>query len=380
MKRTPKLSLLLAGGISLAHVCTANTAPVEYELSGRYEVHAKGGGSLSRAERLKAFVIERTPPGQTPRMTGELGAEFNRIHGAAENQLQSKGAAASREFKIWVRDNAWCIHTRRAASGTNVGWEHGTVDGKEFHMSLLTDGGGAQGWAFHRPWGVPHSLADEGVPMLWMMTASAGFFETNSGGLLWPAHVKISLTGDKEQTQDHRQPGRWTLRGSRPELPNAIAFLDERQRTNASYVVTGLTNVGRLLLPTGFIFEQIGQPSYVNGQYQPNILERLVVTFTNFAATCSRKDLRPRVHPNMSVVDFRVKQPEAYANTNRMKGYVLNPEQKWPTKTTAQAKVDGRSRWREWLWPAALVAVAGLGGAVWWLRRKGRTGAGPGRG
>ena len=53
-------------------------------------------------------------------------------------------------------------------------------------MSLLTPQGGAQGWAFHRPWGVPHSLADDAVPIVWMMAASAGYFEQLTGTLIWP--------------------------------------------------------------------------------------------------------------------------------------------------------------------------------------------------
>lgn len=354
---------------------TVVAAPVEYELSGSYEMLAKGSGQFAAVQRMKAFVAERTPPGETPRLNEALIKEYRKLHGDKEDQMQPKGA---REIKIWVRDNAWCIHTRGAASAPAVGWEHGSVDGKEFQMSLLTDGGGAQGWAFHRPWGAPHSLADEGVPMLWMMTASAGYFETLTNSLIWPAHMKISQSSDKEQKQDFRQPGAWKLRESKPRLPSVITFHGgPQQLTNATYEVTGLTNVGKLLLPTGFIWENLGMPSRVNSAWVPNVRERMVVRFTNFSAVCTRKDLHPRVHPNMSVVDYRVQQPAEYANTNRMKGYVLSAEQKWPTKNTAQAKVDGRSQWREWLWAAALVAVAGLGGAVWWLRRKGRSTAPP---
>ena len=119
--------------------CCASAA--EYELSGSYE-HFGRRNDPEAVARLQKFVKEHSPPGQPPRMTHQIKAEFEKLHGPLSELLNQNlkplGEKFDREFKVWVRDNAWCIHTRLPGSDPKTGWEHGTLDGKEFSMTLLT--------------------------------------------------------------------------------------------------------------------------------------------------------------------------------------------------------------------------------------------------
>ncbi len=349
-------------------------AQMEYELSGSYEHFGRTRPDPAVTARFNEFIAKRTPPGQPARLTPAMKAEYEQLYGplpgARRTGPELLGESFNREFKIWVRDAAWCIHTRRHGSAPTAGWEHGSVDGQEFQMSLLTDGGGAQGSVFNRPWGAPHSLVETGVPMLWMMTASTGYFDTLTNQLIWPAHMQVSLKSDEDLARDRRQPGIWSRQQSSPRLPTSVAFLDPAGRTNALYQTTGGTNLGKMFLPTGFIWERFGGQRIEGGTVVLAVEERLEVRFTNFSTVCTRKDLHPRVHPNMTVADYRVQQPTNRVKYASMKGYVLDQNSQWPSPRSGQNLVTGKRSWRDGIWVAALVAVVALGGAVCWLRRK----------
>ena len=209
----------------------------EYELSGSYEHFGRRNDPEGLA-RLQQFVKEHTPPGQPPRLTREVKAEFEKLHGpmseVLNQNLRPLGEKFDREFKVWVRDNAWCIHTRLPGSDPKTGWEHGTLDGKEFSMTLLTTGGGAAGWVGYRSHPVPHSMSDFGVPMVWTMTASGGYFDTVTNNLVWPAHMLISAGKPGQPEVDYRQPCIITRRDGKPGLPMALTFRAGDGRTNAS--------------------------------------------------------------------------------------------------------------------------------------------------
>ena len=355
---------------------------VEYELSGSYE-HFERGNEPEGLARLQQFVKEHTPPGQPPRMTREIKAEFEKLHGpiagVLKQDLWSKGDKFDREFKVWVRGNAWCIHTRRPDSEPKTGWEHGMVDGKELTITLLTDGGGGMGMVGYRSQPVPHSLWDFGVPIVWMMTASGGYFDTLTNNLVWPSHMLISGARPGQPEVDYRQPCIITRRDAKPGLPMALTFRTGDGQTNASYRAIGFRELGGLSLPSGFVWEQYGGLVPVPGGQYLRVDNRIVARITNFVAVCTRKDLRPRVLPNMGVADYRVKQPTnqmAAATTNpavavSTKGYVVR-DGKWPSAAKAQDLVDGRKRTsKDWIW-AAVLAVVLLGGAVAWLRWRAR--------
>ena len=378
-------SVMISGarGGWIAWFClTCWATAVEYELSGSYEYFGRRQDATELA-RQREFVKERTSPGQPPRMTFQLKGAYEKRYGPLSalvmGEPRALGEAFNREFKVWVRGNAWCIHTRLPGSTPKTGWEHGSLDGREFFMSLLTTNGGAMGIVSYRSGTVPHSLSDDGVPMVWMMTASGRYFDTLTNQLIWPAHTKHILRNDEDRARDYRQPGSWVRRDGKPGLPMAIAFLDAKGVTNAFYRATGFRVVDGLSLPSGFIWERYGGLAPDGDDFVIRTDERIVARITNFVGHCSRKDLRPRVLPNMSVADYRVKQPTnqtAAVTTNPVvavgtKGYVVR-DGKWPTTAKAQDLLDGRKRRpKDWIWAAVLAAVV-LGGAVGWLRWRAR--------
>ena len=375
----------IQGGWIAWFCLTCWATAVEYELSGSYEYFGRRQDATELA-RQREFVKERTPPGQPPRMTFPLKGAYEKRYGPLSalvlGEPRPLGETFNREFKVWVRGNAWCIHTRQAGSGPKTGWEHGSLDGKEFYMSLLSVAGLAMGSVSYRSGPVPHTLSDDGVPMVWMMTASGGYFDTLTNQLIWPAHTKYFLRNDEDRARDYRQAGSWVRRDGIPGLPMAIAFLDAKGVTNAFYRASGFREVDGLSLPSGFIWERYGGLAPDGDDFVIRTDERIVARITNFVGHCSRKDLRPRALPNMSVADYRVKQPTnqtAAVTTNpavsvSTKGYVVR-DGKWPTTAKAQDLVDGRKRTpKDWIWAAALAVVL-LGGAVWWLRRRARRAA-----
>ena len=374
----PCLLLWFVGLFSSAPVAKA----VEYELSGSFE---RFGRRQSQEEqtRIRDFVTERTPPGEKPVMTKKTLADYERKYGVSPFQMrgdpQPLGEKFNREFKVWVRDNAWCIHTRAPGTDPKSGWEHGMEDGNELMITLVLEGGGAMGMVGYRFNPVPHSGWDFGVPIVWMMTASGGHFDTLTNSLVWPAHMTFGGGKPGEPEPDRRQPCVIERREGKPGLPMMLAFRTADGRTNAFYRAIGFREFGRLSLPSGFVFESYGGLDYSGGVVSLRVNDRIVAHITNFVATCARKDLRPRVLPGMTIADYRVTQPTnqlVNAGTNAapsraLQGYAIQ-DAKWPSVAKAQDMVDGRKRTAKTWIVAAVGAVVLLGGAVWWWRRRWR--------
>ena len=365
----------------------------DYELSGSFEQFGRRNDPEAVA-RLQKFVKEHTPPGQPPRLTHEIKAEFEKLHGPMSALLSQDfkplGEKFNREFKVWVRDNTWCIHTRLPGSDPKTGWEH-FGDGHELSMSLLTPEGGTMGWIGSRPDPVPHSLSDFGAAILWTMTASGPYFDTVTNNLVRAAHMTFGGGKPGEPEPDRRQPCAIERREGKPGLPMMLAFRTADGKTNASYRAIGFREFGKLSLPSGFVWENYSGTERVGNETVGRVNDRIVARITNFVATCTRADLHPRVIPGMGVADYRVKAPTnlvatpapqtpagnpTNAITNVAKAPVIPTyglwEQKWPSVAKAQDMVDGRKRTaKKWI-AAAVGAVMLLGGAVWWLRRRWR--------
>ena len=357
---------------------------VEYELSGSYEYFDRGP-TAAEFESFKEFSKGR------PR--AEVLAEHVKRFGPRSELMtgepRSRGEGGSRFFKIWVRDNAWCIHTRRIGDAPQAGWEHGSVDGKEMYMSVGNADGVGMGVVRKLTNSIPTGVSDRGVETIWLMTASGGFFDTLTNTLSGPVASETFRRSEEYVVGDH-QPWQWIRREGKPGLPMAIHFLNGRGETNVTLRATGFREVGGLSLPAGFIWERYAQQSWTPKGWVVRVEERTVARITNIVAHCSRKDLHPRVLSNMSVADFRVQQPTILvtnistnatagittntATVSAQKGYDVR-DGKWPTAAKAQDLVDGRKRRpKDWIWAAVGAAVL-LGGAVGWLRRRARLAA-----
>lgn len=359
-------------------LCRLPALSVEFELQGVYEVAREVSVSPDTVRKLRELAARMQPGEASPRITPEVMAAYEQ-----ENRTRISGNATfapepelKREFTFYVRGKAWLAKCYAPNRPTKTLWEIGsTGDGQIF--SSLIGLGSKQGLARNRPL-VPHSLDEEGVPILWLFVLGADYLKSVTNQMVWPMHRPYAKADDP--ALDAREKAFWAMEtwNKQPWL-KSLAFPGPQGWTNAYYQVVGWTNAGRLWYPRDFYAELRTEPRWTPQGKIIKPTKRWSFTITNALETCTRKDLLPTVYPTMTVSDMRVKQPPAYANnTNGVRKAYQLTEAKWETSMDrAQAKVDGRSRWREWLWPAALVAVAGLGGAVWWLRRKGRAGALP---
>ena len=366
----------------------------EYELSGFYEYSDNRPDPVAKAEFDK-WITDHTPAVKSSNWWWDLKGEFERLHGplsiALKQYVKPLGEDFNREFKVLVRGNSWCIHTRRRAWDWEYGCEH-SGDGKELAMSLKYPGGVPMGWIGTRPYPVPHSLSDFGAAIVWAMTASGGYLDTVTNNLVIAAHDPPPLAKPGELQPEYGQPCTLIRWDAVPGLPVFLAFHSaDGKTTNALYRAIGFREFGRLSLPSGFLWEQYGGMDYKDGIRSLRVITRIEARITNFVATCNRQDLRARVIPGMQVADYRVKPktnavaevapqtpPSSPTNTAPkesrapiLPGYNLR-DKKWPSVAKAQDMVDGRKRTAKTWIVAAVGAVVLLGGAVWWLRRRWR--------
>ena len=72
--------------------------------------------------------------------------------------------------------------------------------------------------------------------------------------------------------------------------------------TNGLYAITGATNVGKLILPTGFLFQQF-EPGLGTSL---RLCARVEATVTNFSLVCSRANFLPTLPQHNAVFDERL--------------------------------------------------------------------------
>jgi hypothetical protein len=258
-------------------------------------------------------------------------------------------------FSVYVNDCGWLIrgdipHLDRTTGVREIGSTNGT---EIFEVSLLimpqfapqesseaksdsaADPSPAQAQpistrqgfqAFVKPGPMPASCSpsDGRFAHLWLMFASRCFFAGREDSEILAAY---DINSCVTRGNDYTMEGAWVLSTAQPGLPLSLAYINRRGHpfardaegnrtfvpfdppfdagfTNALYTVTGTTNVGRLVLPTGFIFERF-RPGWTNRQPAPVLEARSVATVTNFMPHCSRTSLVPELPPRVVVIDMR---------------------------------------------------------------------------
>lgn len=361
------ITMLVAGQFASA------ASSIEYEIAGEYSFQKRMFFNPQVLKQYDDFVKEQTPPGQPAKRSPEMLAKFERARGIkvyGDLGMLSNGYSR-RKFHLYVRDRAWLLRLEAPEMPLPYVCEiGGASDTREILHSRRSTNGIASGMIYLRT--MPHSFVSEnGAPMIWMMCASSLYLESLTNNLVWPVHHPYAEVLAGDPNLDARQWAMLERVETIPRLPSYLGFYNVTNKyTNAVYMATAWTNVGKLTLPTAFYWERLNPPRYASDRPQDDPIERMDAKVTFVSSSCSRKDLKPTVYPGMGISDRRVNQPAGYAtvgNTVR-KGYVLTGK-KWVSQAEAQDLVDGRKR-RPWHWVAAAAGtVCGFGIVVWWLRR-----------
>ncbi len=225
-------------------------------------------------------------------------------------------------FTVFVKGCSWLIHTvdqddngkaivRETACAN--GAEIYEVEGHLTHESVI---------AHHRPaldWNVA-SIVSNSVPVgqteeyfvchLWLMFASGCYFEHPSTNWLTPVFdSNASVTVDPTP----RREAKWELINGPGSLPLSVVYLGLRQLTNATYVATGVTNVGEIVTASGFVFEERVSWGFAPGAILPGesaptyrICKHAVATVTAVRPFCSRRALLPTAKGMTMVIDQRL--------------------------------------------------------------------------
>ena len=245
------------------------------------------------------------------------------------------------EFKVQVKDRAWLIETTELerTRGSLRSQRAGTANSTEIctlnvPINRVVEAGPTNsasspvqrppGGGPSLPVGAPiHILASTGkvvsntmpladddeaiVPHLWLMFASHYSFQSlGTNNLLTPVYEFYS--------PDKAKPPRkleadWSLMSGSGALPLRVNYYREGGMhegfVQAAYSVTGKTNFGGTVFPSGFLFEQyaaMGGPS----RDDMRVVRRAEATVTAFRPVCSIKNFLPECDNTVFVTDWRL--------------------------------------------------------------------------
>jgi hypothetical protein len=277
------------------------------------------------------------------------------------------------EFKVQVKDRAWLIETTELerTRGSVRSQRAGTANSTEIctlnvPINRVVEAGPTNspsspvqrppGGGPSLPVGAPiHILASTGkvvsntmpladddeaiVPHLWLMFASHYSFQSlGTNNLLTPVYEFYS--------PDKAKPPRkleadWSLMSGSGALPLRVNYYREGGMhegfVQAAYSVTGKTNFGGTVFPSGFLFEQyaaMGGPS----RDDMKVVRRAQATVTAFRPVCSIKNFLPECDNTVFVTDWRL------ANAQTSNTPVKYPQRggvKWLSLAEAKRRSEG---------------------------------------
>jgi len=279
----------------------------------------------------------------------------------------------SETFTVFVRDCQWLIQTREERpGGTPAMWEIGQISPSEVVQlgipSTPTNAIGSNRVAipplrsavvFSNA--VPVGCLDKTIAPLWIMFASHCFLRGRTNDLITPVYDQVA---GPTFNPNLKQQARWSFLPKAPGLPSVLDYFNDGQLhsmsksnlpsvfklpkpydqgfTNAICYATGVTNIGGLALPSGFVFERY-MPANGRKSTDLRVMERVEASVTAVRSSCSRENLMPELSrkSNTVIVDRRS------APTNDLKlAVTLNNEESggiWP-KAEAVRKVEAERK------------------------------------
>lgn len=221
------------------------------------------------------------------------------------------------DFKVFVRDDAWLIQVHETGQfGNKVLREIGSTNGTEVFetVTALDQTGPANdsripGLPANPAIKVPTSatVSRQRVPVgplegsfvgpLWLMFASGGYFRSLTNNFLTPVydwHVSPLANNGGPRTV----MAEWELLNGPGSLPYRVVYETPGGGAAAVYQATGTTNLGGLVLPTGFTStQQRGRGlSAMSGE----------AAVTSIRPICSRSNLLPAIAGKVSIHDLRL--------------------------------------------------------------------------
>ncbi len=266
---------------------------------------------------------------------GEVKETIYKIDGSVQLVKSSK-------YTVFVKDCSWLIQTtdQDFAGNPILVRETSCVNGTQIYEVQGPGSTSGLNIATIVSNNVPVGETDDYlVCHLWLMYASGCYFANLTTNWLTPAY---DLNASAPVNPELKREAKWNLADGPGSLPLNVVYIDERDHsTNATYVMTGVTNVGTIQLASGFVFELRIHHRFAPGPTLPGesvpeyrIRKRAVATVTSVRPVCTRYDLLPAAKGNTYVVDQRLPSPTP---TNTLSYFVKNGV-KWLSLNDAQNK------------------------------------------
>ena len=255
---------------------------------------------------------------------GEIEQTLYKMDGSVQLEEHSK-------FTVFVRDCSWLIQTAlldkdgKPFLKNETACTNGTlicsVEGGVEKNNAPRGGRGTSGLTVANTYSnnVPVGQ-DDGyfICHLWLMFASGCYFENITSNRLTPAYDSNASVAVNPNL---KREARWELINGVGSLPLNITYLEGPfHDTDATYAATGVTNVGNLKIPSGFIFE-VRIDNRLSKQFAPGPIEpgesvpayrvrkRAIATVMAVQQICTRSELMPQAQGKTMVIDERLAQP-----------------------------------------------------------------------
>ena len=204
------------------------------------------------------------------------------------------------QFTVFVRDCSWLIQTSENGTNGSPGYVRETafvngseiyeVDGRSSGSNMATITSNNVPVARYNGYFVCH---------IWLMYASGCYFAGLTNDMVTPAY---NINAAVMFHPNYKLKAKWDLADGPWSLPLNVTFFDDIDESPiiATYKAIGVTNAGKIKIPSGFMFEERGRSRFgyypgpiVPGKSYPeySIRKQVVAMVTAVRPYCSRSDL-----------------------------------------------------------------------------------------
>jgi len=327
---------------------------------------------VEAVEKTNYSLLPPATLNRVPVVSMSFDAKEYEVEGVIEEDIfGSFPGKLKAEFKVWVKGDAWLIETtelvrtrgmlRSQRAGTANSTEICTLN-VPINRVVEAPPANSPPTPFQRPPGGGPSLpvgapihimgstgrvvsntmplADDDeaiVPHLWLMFASRNYFQAQRTNRMTPAY-RYDATGMPRSISELE--AECVLMGGTAALPLRVNYYTggglHEGFQQAAYSVTGKTNFGGTIFPSGFVFEEYA-PTGGASRYDMKVVRRAEVTVTAFRPVCSIKNFLPECDNGVVVHDMRLPgaKPDKFS-------YIQRNGVKWVSAADAKELAEGR--------------------------------------